>query len=121
MFAKILYVTLFSLLFCFTAHSAERSFRVSETKTLTPLVERFYGKDTIAFATMFCSPEAPQVMFVDSRIRELDGKTFKFSSLDSCDNGRLQARQLSKKCNVELVLDLDNQNASIRVSQCSGS
>lgn len=113
--------TILGLFISLQGHSAERSFRVFESKLITPLVDRFYGQDGNAFGTVFCSPQAPQVMFVDSRVRDLDGKTFYFDSLDACDKGRTQARQLSQKCVVELVLDQETQGAQIRLSQCLGN
>ncbi len=115
------FVTILGVFVSLQGHSAERSFRVFETKRITPLVDRFFGQDGNAFGTVFCHPQAPQVMFVDSRVGDLDGKTFYFESLEACDKGRTQARQLSQKCVVELVLDQETQGAQVRLSQCLGN
>lgn len=114
-------VTILGLLTSLQGHSAERTFRVFESKRITPLVDRFYGQDGNAFGTVFCNPQAAQVMFVDSRVGDLDGKTFYFESVEACDKGRTQARQLSQKCVVELVLDQETQGAQVRLSQCLGN
>lgn len=112
-------VTILGLLVSLNGHSAERAFRVFATKQITPAVERFYGRDGSAFATIFCSPEAAQAMMVDSRLPDLDGKTFFFSSLQECEQARLQARELSRKCAVDLVISVDNKIAQVRVGGCS--
>ena len=114
-------VTIFGLIVSLHAHSAERAFRVFATKQITPAVERFYGRDGSAFATVFCSQDAMQAMMVDSRIPELDGKTFFFSSFQECQEARLQARELSGKCAVDLIISLEQKAAQVRVSGCSAN
>lgn len=115
---KVLIVTILSALMPFCAQAVERAFQVFNAKQITPLVERLYGRDTNAFATLFCHPESPQAMIVDSRLRDLDGKTFYFESVDSCENARHQARTLKNNCVVELVINTDTQTASSRAHQC---
>ncbi|KHD88329.1 MAG: hypothetical protein OM95_09295 [Bdellovibrio sp. ArHS] len=115
------FVTILSLFSSLPGHSAERSFRVAQSKRITTLVDRLYAKDGNAFGTVFCHAEAPQVLFVDSRYQDLDGKTFFFKSLEACDQGRINARELSQKCAVELILDEGTQAAEVRVRQCSGN
>lgn len=115
---KVLIVTIFSVLMPFWAQATERAFQVFNTKQITPLVERFYGRDTNAFATLFCNPETPQAMIVDSRLRDLDGKTFYFDSVESCENARNQARTLINRCVVELIINTEMQTASSRANQC---
>lgn len=118
MHRKVLIVTIFSILTPFYAHAAERAFRVFSTRQLTPLVERFYGQDGTAFATLFCNPETPQAMIVDSRLRDLDGKTFYFDSQASCEKARSQAKSLLNRCLVELVINTNTQTARSRAHQC---
>ncbi|MEK2645029.1 hypothetical protein [Bdellovibrio sp. BCCA] len=105
-------------LFSLTGNAAQRSFTVFSSKQITPKVERFYGQDGNAFATMFCNPESPQVMIVDSRLTDLDGKTFLFGSLQACEKGRADARNSLNKCLVELVIDTTTQAAVVKVSRC---
>lgn len=113
-----LFVTFLSLFTSLQGHAAERAFQVFETKRITPLVERFYGHDNNAFATVFCDEKLPQVMIVDSRLQDLDGKTFYFESLETCNNARMQAQQLRDRCTVELVINQESQKASSRASRC---
>lgn len=112
-------VTILGLFVSLNGHSAERAFRIFTTKQITPAVERFYGRDGSAFATVFCSHEAVQAMMVDSRIPELDGKSFLFSSFEECEQARVQAREFSRKCAVDLVISLENKTAQVRIGGCS--
>lgn len=98
--------------------AAQRSFQVFSTRQITPKVDRFYGQDGNAFATVFCSPESPQVMIVDSRLGDLDGKTFYFGSLEACEKARREARELYQKCLAELVIDQTSLAAVLKVSRC---
>lgn len=100
------------------SHASQRSFRVFSTRQITPKVDRFYGQDGNAFATVFCNAESPQVMIVDSRLSDLDGKTFLFGSLEACEKARTNARELNKKCLTELVIDQTTQVAVLKVSRC---
>ncbi len=104
-----------------SASAAERSFHVSTSRKITTLVERFYGKDNNAFATLYCQSDSPQVMYVDSRLPDLDGKTFYFASLAKCEDARSQARKLSKKCNVQLVIDQRTLAARVVTTSCGSS
>lgn len=115
---KAFLVTIMSLFISAQGHAAERTFRVYVSKSITPLVERFYAADGNAFATVFCDERAPQVMIVDSRLQDLDGKTFYFSSLEECNNTRTQAQQLLKKCVVELLIDTSTSQAGSRAHSC---
>ncbi|WP_374079509.1 hypothetical protein [Bdellovibrio bacteriovorus] len=101
-----------------SGHASQRSFQVFSTRQITPKVDRFYGQDGNAFATVFCSAESPQVMIVDSRLSDLDGKTFLFGSLEACEKGRSNARDLNKKCLIELIIDQTTQAAVLKVSRC---
>lgn len=98
--------------------AAERSIRVFTSKRITPLVERFYGRDDNAFATLFCNPASPQVMIVDGRLQDLDGKNFRFDSAEACEKARAQATNLAGKCEVRLVVDPSTWQARTQVSGC---
>lgn len=100
------------------AFAGELAFQVYHTKTITPDVERFYGQDQNPFATMFCKADAKQVMMVDARMRDLDGKTFHFATLKDCTDARAQARSSAKKCKAELVINTDTQSARFQLSNC---
>lgn len=93
------------------ALATEKVFRIFSSKQITPRVDRFYGQDGNAFATMFCAPESPQVMIVDSRLPDLDGKTFYFSDLSACEDLQRVARSLKPSSVVELILTLESQGA----------
>lgn len=99
--------------------AAPRAFRIVSTKQLTPNVERFYGADDIAFATVFCNPKESQAMFVDSRYPELDGKVFLFGSEEACEKARKTARDMNRKCLTQLLLDMDTKGAAVQTSKCS--
>lgn len=118
MHRKFLIVTIISILTPFYGQTAERAFRVYSSKQITPLVERFYGQDGNAFATLFCNPETPQAMIVDSRLSDLDGKTFYFDSSESCERARTEARTLLGRCFVELIIALETQTARSRATLC---
>ncbi len=100
------------------AYGSERSFQVHTSKKITPDVERFYGRDGNAFATVFCRADAQQVMMVDSRMRDLDGKTFYFASLQACLDAKTQARR-APGCKVELVINTQTLAAGSRVLSCN--
>lgn len=95
-----------------------RELRVSSSRSITSHVDRFYDKEQNAFATIFCREDAAQVMIVDSRMRDLDGKNFYFSSLEDCDKARSDARLQSARCQVILSVDLKSEAAKVRVQQC---
>lgn len=100
------------------AFASERSFQVYTSKKITADVDRFYGRDGNAFATIFCRSDAQQVMMVDSRMRDLDGKNFYFSSLQACNNARAQSRK-APGCKAELVINTETMAASFRLSNCN--
>lgn len=116
---KIFSPMLFLILFSVTvAHAAPREIRIYTSRSITSHVDRFYDKDQNAFATIFCRDDAAQVMIVDSRMRDLDGKNFFFNSLDECNQARSDARFQSSRCNVALSVDLKSEEAQVKVQQC---
>lgn len=112
-------LSLAGLLSATQSFAAPRAFRIASVRQITPNVDRFYGQDGSAFGTLFCNPQTAEVMFVDSRYSDLDGKTFYFGSLANCESARKQARELYGKCVTELVIDVATQGALVRSSQCS--
>ena len=119
---SLLAVTFFStIFFAGLAFSAERKFQIHSTKQVTPNVERFYGKDGSAFATLFCQGDTAQVMIVDSRLTDLDGKNFFFESLTKCLEGRKTARELHKKCTVSLEINQAQTSALIHAAGCNSN
>lgn len=118
MSSNILITAILSLFTAIPGYATERAFRVFGTRSLTPLVERFYGKDGTAFATLFCDQTAPQAMIVDSRLQDLDGKTFYFTSVEACDATRTQAQQLLNRCSVALIVNQSNNTVRSQVSGC---
>ncbi|MFP5520544.1 MAG: hypothetical protein ACLGGX_11615 [Bdellovibrionia bacterium] len=94
-------------------------YRIFSTKKITPNVERFYGKDNIAFATQFCSQNAAQVMFVDSRVPSLGGVNFYYSSLDECQAATREAAEEHKRCTVVLSLDVSTKKAQMLLGNCN--
>ncbi len=111
-------LAILTIVFSFQAQATQKSFRIFDSKQITSHVDRFYGQDGSAFATVFCNPEAAQVMMVDSRMPELDGKTFFFGSLENCEQARKQARKGSNECVVGLTIDLTSQAARVDVGAC---
>lgn len=111
-------LVLLTVFFAFQAQAAQKSFRIFDSKQITSQVDRFYGQDGSAFATVFCNPEAAQVMMVDSRIPELDGKTFFFGSLQNCEEARKKARKANSECVVGLTIDVTSQAARVDVGAC---
>ncbi|NUN05773.1 MAG: hypothetical protein HUU57_08425 [Bdellovibrio sp.] len=98
--------------------AGEKQFQVFSSKSITPGVERFYGKDGTAFANIFCNSEAKIVMIVDSRLPDLDGKNFQFTSFQDCIDAREQSRSQAGKCKAELIINTDNQSARFQVTNC---
>lgn len=113
-----LVMTVLGLFMVVNAQAAERSFRIHTTKSITDKVTRFYGQDSIGFATVFCNPDVGQVMMVDSRIRELDGKTFFFSSPAVCRTAVERAERLNHRCAVNLVIDTTATKAHLDTATC---
>ncbi|MBC7419958.1 MAG: hypothetical protein H7328_04450 [Bdellovibrio sp.] len=111
-------MTILSLATCLSASAAERLFQVFSVKQITPLVDRYYGQDGNAFATLFCSGTSAEAMFVDSRLPDLDGKVFHFASLDACNDSRVQVRESYRKCKAELVIDQNTVGARVNLSHC---
>lgn len=95
--------------------SAPLTLQVFKSKQITQYVDRFYGKDGNAFATVFCKGEAREVMLVDGRLGELDGRNFFFKSVAECDQGRLQAREMARECVINLVVDTAGDSAKVTV------
>ncbi|MNK80906.1 hypothetical protein D3C87_1006390 [compost metagenome] len=100
------------------AQAAPRAFQIFSSKQITAHVDRFYDKDRSAFATIFCRGDAAEVMIVDGRISDLDGKTFFFRSLEACEGARQVARQRSGSCVTQLVVDTAGMSAKVLVSRC---
>ncbi len=111
-------LVILTVFFAFQVQAAQKSFRIFDSKQITAQVDRFYGQDGSAFATVFCNPEAAQVMMVDSRMPELDGKTFFFGSLPNCEQARNKARKATGECVVGLTIDLASQAARVDVGAC---
>jgi hypothetical protein len=113
--------TLIAALTLFTtlqSYASPRAFQIYRTKQVPPPplpshVVRFEGQDGNAFATVFCKEEEniAQVMMVDSRIPELDGKVFMFSSVQAC----LKAQHISGRCPPLLIIDQEDNSARTEV------
>ncbi|MBC7371425.1 MAG: hypothetical protein H7326_07670 [Bdellovibrionaceae bacterium] len=100
------------------AFSATRSFRVYSLKQVTSQVDRLYGADRNAFATLFCRDDAAEVMFVDGRIPELDGVNFFFESPKACFEARALIRSSYRNCTTELSLNTRSLAAQVKASHC---
>lgn len=100
------------------AFASEKEFQVFSSKTITPDLERIYGQDGTAFANIFCNAEAKIVMIVDSRLRELDGKNFQFSSYQDCIDARASSRNGAGLCKGKLIIDTDNLTARFQTANC---
>lgn len=114
---RVIGITLGTLL-ALPVLAGEKEFQVFSTKTITADLERVYGQDGTAFANIFCNAEAKLVMIVDSRLRELDGKNFQFSSYQDCIDARANSRNGAGSCKGKLVIDLDNQTARFQSGNC---
>lgn len=122
--AATLVITLGSGVFVPMKSSAEtaastRDFRVFASKNVTPHVDRFLGQDQNAFATIFCRTDVFQVMMVDSRLQDLDGKVFNFDSQDSCERARVRARMASISCDVKLIINTQTMTAATNTKNCT--
>jgi hypothetical protein len=113
------YIVLISLIVMgLPAAAAVRSFRIHFDKQITAQVDRFYGADQNAFATLFCRADAAEVMFVDGRVPELDGVNFYFASPQACYEARQNVRDSYHRCVTELQLDTVTNAAKINISSC---
>ncbi|AHI05558.1 hypothetical protein BDW_05250 [Bdellovibrio bacteriovorus W] len=111
-------VFLFMFFAASVSEAAPQTMRIHSSRSITSHVDRFYDKVQNAFATIFCREDAAQVMIVDSRMTDLDGKNFYFSSEDECNKARSDARMQSARCQVTLSVDLKSQKAKVKVEQC---
>lgn len=98
------------------SQAAPMNLKVHHSKQITANVDRFYGKEGTAFATIFCSDKAAEVMIVDGRLKGYDGVTFLFASPEDCQKARDKARQDASKCNVTLSVDLSTYRANVQSS-----
>ncbi|WP_347359072.1 hypothetical protein [Bdellovibrio sp.] len=114
---KYLSTCLSLILFSSLSHATSvRSFRIYSVRELTPFVDRYYGQDGSAFATLFCNDKTSEVMFVDSRYSDLDGKVFYFSSQEACTEARGIAK--TSRCGADLVLNTTTTGATITAARC---
>ncbi|UXR64753.1 hypothetical protein EZJ49_00595 [Bdellovibrio bacteriovorus] len=114
---KHLSVCLSLILFSSLSHATSvLSFRIYSVRELTPFVDRYYGRDGSAFATLFCNDKTSEVMFVDSRYADLDGKVFYFSSQEACAEARKIAK--TSRCEADLVLNTATTGATITAARC---
>ena len=114
---KSLYLCLGLILFSSLSHATSlRSFRIYSVRELTPAVDRYYGQDGSAFATLFCNDKTSEVMFVDSRYADLDGKVFYFASDETCAEARRIAK--TSRCGADLILDTTTTGAAITAARC---
>lgn len=111
-------LSLLLLMLAPATQAAPKEMRVYSSRSITSHVDRFYDKSQSAFATIFCREDAAQVMIVDSRMTDLDGKNFYFNSLEECNRARSDARLQSSRCQVTLIVDLKSEEAKVRVSKC---
>ena len=114
---KLISITLGTFL-ALPAFAAEKEFQVFSTKTITADLERMYGQDGTAFANIFCNAEAKIVMIVDSRLRELDGKNFQFSSYQDCIDARANSRNSVGLCKGTLIINTDTFTARFQTAVC---
>jgi hypothetical protein len=117
----LLFLTVFILTpGTFAAHdvSSVRVFRVYSFKSLTPHVDRLFHADGGAFADMFCREDAAEAMFVDSRVPALDGKVFRFESVQACEDAKVTIHRTYRKCVTELQLNTVSMSATVQVSHC---
>jgi hypothetical protein len=96
--------------------ASTRAFRVYSFKQLTSHVDRVFHQDGGAFADIFCREDAAEAMFVDSRVPELDGKVFRFPSLQDCESARAIIRKTYRKCATQLRLDSVALTAAVTAS-----
>lgn len=113
-FKGLVMVTLISLS-SLQSWGAPLTLQVFKSKQITQYVDRFYGKDGNAFATVFCKGEAKEAMLVDGRLGDLDGRNFYFNSVAECNQGRLQAREMANECVINLVVDTTTEGAAVTV------
>lgn len=101
-----------------SASAATRPFQIFSYRQVTSQVDRLYGRDGNAFATVFCRADAAEVMFVDSRVPELDGKSFSFGTPRACFEARAKIRSSYRRCVTALVLNTQAWAAQVSTSKC---
>lgn len=94
------------------------AFRINDVKQVTPQVDRLYGSDRNPFATLFCRTDAAEVMFVDSRVADLDGISFYFKSPKACYDAKALIRTSYRNCLTELLLKTHTLEAEVVSSRC---
>ena len=108
------------LLFSLTGHANITTYEIHGVKFLTPSVDRLFNQKNISFANMFCQENAVEnaslVLVIDSGA--LDGKSFYFPSVASCNEARKLVKDNHKKCKVSLKLNSADQSAQVTVGNC---
>lgn len=107
-----------SVAFAANGVASVQSFRVYSFKSLTPHVDRLFHADGGAFADVFCREDAAEAMFVDSRIPALDGKVFRFESVQACEDAKATIHRTYRKCTTELQLNTALMSATVQASRC---
>jgi hypothetical protein len=95
-----------------------RSFQIHSFRQLTSKVDRLFGRDGNAFANIFCSENAAEILFVDSRVPDLDGKNFVFDSIPACHTARSTIHTSYRRCVTALVLNTQSSAAQVITSKC---
>jgi hypothetical protein len=108
---KIGIASIFIVMFAQSA-LAELKIQIFSAQQITQRVDRFKDIEGNAFATIFCSPDAAQVMIVDAKMTDLDGKIFHFDSQDSCERARVRARFVDNECHAFLKIDVNTMGAA---------